>query len=105
MDRRNFIGRLLAIGAGFTILPGAGRIWKVTRTVHCRFIPNPAYIDAPYEAYYWFWGADGGQRAAAFFRRYGEHPPLRVLDFKVEGYAIRFGLDYKQIQPEIFVAT
>lgn len=30
MDRRNFIGSLLALGAGFTILPSipGGRIWK-----------------------------------------------------------------------------
>ena len=27
MNRRNFIGTVLSAGAGFTILPGAGRIW------------------------------------------------------------------------------
>lgn len=26
--RRNFLNELLAAGAGFTILPGAGRVWK-----------------------------------------------------------------------------
>lgn len=33
MNRRNFIGNLLALGAGFTILPPAAtsRIWKATR--------------------------------------------------------------------------
>lgn len=33
MNRRNFIGNLLAATAGFTILPSAGRIWKATRQV------------------------------------------------------------------------
>lgn len=28
IDRRNFIRGLLSATAGFTILPGAGRIWK-----------------------------------------------------------------------------
>ena len=27
MNRRNFFQSILAIGAGFTILPGAGRLW------------------------------------------------------------------------------
>ena len=27
MNRRNFIGNILTATAGFTILPGAGRIW------------------------------------------------------------------------------
>lgn len=31
MDRRNFIGTLLAVGAGFTVLPGAGRLWIARR--------------------------------------------------------------------------
>lgn len=31
VSRRNFISGLLAAGAGFTILPGAGRIWKVPK--------------------------------------------------------------------------
>lgn len=33
MNRRNFIGNLLAIGAGFTILPppAMGRIWKASK--------------------------------------------------------------------------
>lgn len=33
MDRRNFIGALLTIGAGFSILPGAGRLWVPERTI------------------------------------------------------------------------
>jgi len=32
MNRRNFIGNLLAIGAGFAVLPGAGRIWRPERS-------------------------------------------------------------------------
>jgi hypothetical protein len=33
MNRRNFIGKILAAGAMFTILPpsSAGRIWKATK--------------------------------------------------------------------------
>lgn len=38
MNRRNFIGNLLAIGAGFTILPGAGRLWVPTdKIIRCKF--------------------------------------------------------------------
>jgi hypothetical protein len=39
MDRRNFIGTMLAVGAGFMILPpvAGGRIWKAERTV---FLPD-----------------------------------------------------------------
>ncbi len=33
MNRRNFIGGLLTIGAAFTILPGAGRIWTPNRNL------------------------------------------------------------------------
>lgn len=33
MNRRNFLGSLLAIGAGFTILPGAGRVWVPSREI------------------------------------------------------------------------
>ena len=31
MNRRNFIKGILAAGAAFTVLPGAGRIWHVQR--------------------------------------------------------------------------
>lgn len=31
MNRRGFLGTLGSALAGFTILPGAGRIWKATR--------------------------------------------------------------------------
>lgn len=31
MNRRNFINNLIVAGASFTILPGAGRIWRATR--------------------------------------------------------------------------
>jgi hypothetical protein len=36
MNRRNFIGNLLAAGAGFFVLPPAvgGRIWKATPKVY-----------------------------------------------------------------------
>lgn len=33
VSRRNFISGLLAAGAGFTILPGAGRIWRAERRI------------------------------------------------------------------------
>lgn len=48
MNRRNFIGGLLAAAAGFTILPGAGRVWKAVITQRM-VVPNPAYANAPYE--------------------------------------------------------
>ena len=42
MNRRNFIESILVAGAAFSILPGAGRIWRVTRT-----LPDAiSYIDA-----------------------------------------------------------
>ena len=33
MDRRNFIGSLLAVGAGFFVLPSAGRVWVPDRRI------------------------------------------------------------------------
>lgn len=33
MNRRNFLGTLLSATAGFSILPGAGRLWKAQRPV------------------------------------------------------------------------
>ena len=32
MNRRNFIKNILVAGASFSVLPGAGRIWKATRS-------------------------------------------------------------------------
>lgn len=46
MNRRNFIGNILAAGAAFSILPGAGRLWKKKEQL---WIPNPDYVDAPLE--------------------------------------------------------
>lgn len=40
MNRRNFIGNLLALGAGFTILPGAGRLWVPPKLELFRYIPH-----------------------------------------------------------------
>lgn len=31
MNRRNFFSTLATAAAGFTILPGAGRVWRATR--------------------------------------------------------------------------
>ena len=50
MNRRNFIGTLLAATAGFTILPSAEKIWKARKTM---WIPNPEWINAPYEVIWW----------------------------------------------------
>ncbi len=44
MNRRNFINSLLTIGAGFTILPSAGRIWKAERSLY-RWFPNNPNLD------------------------------------------------------------
>lgn len=51
MNRRNFIKGLITAAAGFSILPGAGRIWKAEARI-VRAIINPAYRDAPYEIRY-----------------------------------------------------
>lgn len=42
MNRRNFIQNILIAGASFTILPGAGRIWKAVREVPSHI----AFVDA-----------------------------------------------------------
>lgn len=44
MNRRNFIRGLLAAGAGFAILPGAGRLWKVQK-----YVVFPGNPNAPYD--------------------------------------------------------
>src|SRR6476661_6986496 len=41
MNRRNFIGTVLAIGAGFSILPGAGRLWMPIKKVLPVTLFNP----------------------------------------------------------------
>ena len=46
MDRRNFIGSLLVAGAGFFVLPGAGRLWVPERKL---IVPTP---DSVWEHYY-----------------------------------------------------
>jgi len=49
IDRRDFISRFAGALAGFAVLPAATtytRLWKAVRVP--RFIPNPAYLDAPY---------------------------------------------------------
>lgn len=53
INRRNFIGSLLAAGAGFMILPPAaeGRIWKASKTL---IVPKK-YSD-------WFWYTEDGVR-------------------------------------------
>lgn len=59
MNRRNFIQSLLTAGASFTILPGAGRLWKAERAI----IPaiNPAWVDAPYEVGFVMSGSQLGE--------------------------------------------
>lgn len=47
MNRRNFLRGLLVAGAGFTILPGTGRIWKAV--IDQRAIVNPAWVTADYD--------------------------------------------------------
>lgn len=46
MNRRNFIGSLLALGAGFTILPGTGRVWRAEKKL---VLPDfdPKYLITP----------------------------------------------------------
>ena len=39
MNRRSFVRKLAGIGL-FTILPGAGRIWKAERQSPYRWLPN-----------------------------------------------------------------
>ena len=47
MNRRDFIRASATALLGFTILPGAGRVWKARRDV--RWIVNPAWVNAPFE--------------------------------------------------------
>lgn len=55
MNRRNFIRNLAGIGL-FSILPGAGRVWKATKVINPMTIPNPNWVNAPYECAFIFWG-------------------------------------------------
>lgn len=57
MNRRNFIRGLLAAGASFTILPGAGRKWVNQSGV---WIINPDYVNAPIEIGFTFFRVPGG---------------------------------------------
>lgn len=44
MNRRNFIGGIIAAGAAFSILPGAGRVWAPKRYVYFveyHVLPSP----------------------------------------------------------------
>ena len=43
MNQRNFLSGLLVAGAGFTILPGNGRIWKAVTDQWT--IINPLWVD------------------------------------------------------------
>lgn len=53
MNRRNFIRNLLVGGVSFAILPGAGRLWKATRTFESKWIENPDWVSAPFRIHFW----------------------------------------------------
>jgi hypothetical protein len=40
MNRSNFIHGLLTVGAGFVVLPGAGRVWKAVIDQRAVLDPN-----------------------------------------------------------------
>lgn len=42
MNRRNFIQGLLTAGAGFMVLPSAGRLWKAV--IDPKTVVNPNYV-------------------------------------------------------------
>lgn len=44
MNRRGFLARLATGLAGFTILPGAGRVWKAERVVVVPPPPSPVLV-------------------------------------------------------------
>jgi len=48
LTRREFAKRLALAAAGFTILPGAGRLWKAI-VKEPTLIANPEWVNAPYE--------------------------------------------------------
>lgn len=50
--RRNFLGTLLVAGATFTILPGAGRLWRARRRTRLWKV-NPEWVNAEYAMYWW----------------------------------------------------
>jgi hypothetical protein len=50
MNRRNFIRNIVGVVAAFSVLPAAttyNRTW--TRTRQELWVPNPEYVEAPYE--------------------------------------------------------
>ena len=44
MNRRGFLARLATGLAGFTILPGAGRVWRAERVVVAARVPIPFWF-------------------------------------------------------------
>lgn len=79
MNRRSFIGGFAAALAGFAVLPPATtytRLWKAVRPVDPKWIPNPEWVNAPYQIYFW--------NAGPFeFTDFSEGKPLRwIVDRK-----------------------
>lgn len=58
MNRRSFVATLLAGVVAPLILPGAGRKWKKVEDL---YVPNPNWVNAPYEQEIILFGSDGKQ--------------------------------------------
>ncbi len=64
MKRRSFFSTLATAVAGFAILPPAttyARVWRAQRS-----IPNPDYVDTPYEMVKYLWKPGDGYRQWQF---------------------------------------
>lgn len=73
MNRRRFFSNLIGAAAEFAILPSAvtySRKWIKPKQSPV-FIPNPEWVNAPYEIYFWGLDLRGG---------FGNAPRFELLD-------------------------
>lgn len=102
MNRRGFLGALLAGAVAPAFLPGAGRLWKPAPKKLVAVI-NPDYVSAPYECLF-LWDADIFQ--AITYNRFEPSPTAQALlagnNTLKQAYPVRFSLDngiYTPIPP------
>lgn len=104
MNRRGFIGGISAALAGFSILPAATtytRLWKAVKPTPpelWKAVPNPEYVDAPYQVY--FFQAPCILKPAIGYRN--DRDPLNTVK---DPYPVRFVLNedgtFKMVLPFI----
>jgi len=91
IDRRNFIGSLLAIGAGFSILPPAktARIWAAERRL---LIPAQEILSV-WNTHYISWGGARADRPANRFADFGS------IQKTTSGLWFKSTIDWQPLKP------